>query len=49
MEYMKEHREELDNAPTGMYAVVSLDDSIKEELKPGVNFTLKQVKDSKLK
>lgn len=49
MEYMKEHRDELENAPTGMYAIVNLDDSIKEELKPGVIFTLKQVRETKLK
>jgi len=49
MEYMKEHREELENAPTGMYAVVNLDDVVREELKPGVIFTLKQVKEVKTK
>ncbi len=49
MEYMKEHREELDSAPTGMYAIVNLDNSIKDELKPGVIFTLKQVKEVKTK
>ena len=49
MEYMKEHRDELDNAPTGMYAIVNLDDALKDELKPGVIYTLKQVKEVKTK
>ena len=49
MEYMKEHREELDNAPTGMYAIVNLEDNLKDELKSGVIFTLKQVKEVKTK
>ena len=46
---MKLHRAELDNAPTGMYAIVNLDDSLKEELKPGIIFTLKQLKETKAK
>ena len=45
MEYMKTHRDELDNAPTGMYAIVNLEDNLKDELKPGVIYTLKQVKE----
>lgn len=49
MEFMKEHREELDTAPSGMYAVVNLEDNLKEELKPGVIFTLKQLKDTTTK
>lgn len=49
MEYMKTHRDELDNAPTGMYAIVNLEDNLKDELKPGVIYTLKQVKDVKTK
>lgn len=49
MEYMKEHREELDNAPAGMYAIVNLEDNLKDELKSGVIFTLKQVKEVKTK
>ena len=39
MEYMKEHRTELDNAPTGMYAIVNLDENLRDELKPGIIFT----------
>ena len=49
MEYMKTHRDELDNAPTGMYAIVSLEDNLKDELKTGVIYTLKQVKEVKTK
>ncbi len=49
MEYMKTHRDELDNAPTGMYAIVNLEENLKEELKPGVIYTLKQVKEVKTK
>ena len=49
MEYMKEHRAELDNAPTGMYAIVNLDENLKDELKPGIIFTLKQIKEAKTK
>ena len=49
MEYMKEHREELDNAPTGMYAIVNLDENLRDELKPGIIFTLKQIKEAKTK
>ena len=44
MEYMKDHRQELDKAPTGMYAVAAIDDSLKDTVKPGVIFTLRQIK-----
>lgn len=44
MEYMKEHRKELDKAPLGMYAVVNNDnDDLKDVIKPGVIFTLRQI------
>ena len=49
MGYMKEHRAELDNAPTGIYSVVNLDTNLQDELQPGVIFTLKQIKDVKTK
>lgn len=39
MEYMKEHRKELDNAPFGIYSIVP-----SEEFEPGVIFLLRQVK-----
>lgn len=44
MGYMKDNRKLLDEAPNGMYAVVKIDDSIRNEVKPGVIFTLRQVK-----
>ena len=44
MGYMKDHRKLLDEAPNGMYAVVKIDESIRNEVKPGVIFTLRQVK-----
>ena len=44
MGYMKENRKLLAEAPNGMYAVVEIDDSLREELKPGVIFTLRQIK-----
>lgn len=47
MEYLKEHREELENAPMGMYAITPLDDALKEQVKPGIIFTLKQIKKDK--
>jgi hypothetical protein len=44
MGYLKEHREELAGAPSGMYAVAYIDDSIKDTVEPGVIFTLRQVR-----
>lgn len=44
MEYMKHSRKLLDEAPNGMYAVAKIDESFQEEIKPGVIFTLKQIK-----
>ncbi|WP_243159109.1 DEAD/DEAH box helicase [Clostridium cochlearium] len=44
MEYMKNHEEDLEKAPLGMYAVSTIEDEeLKEQIKPGVIFTLKQV------
>lgn len=44
MEYMKHSRDKLDKAPMGMYAISTIDDdSLRENIKPGVIFTLKQV------
>ncbi len=44
MEYMKNHEVELEKAPLGMYAVSTIEDEeLKEQIKPGVIFTLKQV------
>ena len=45
--YMQEHKEQLDNAPSGLYSVVKLDQYLKDEgLKSGVIFCLKN-KDKK--
>ena len=44
MEYMKTKRKTLDEAPNGMYAVAKIDESISDIVKPGVIFTLRQVK-----
>ena len=44
MEYMKTNRKALDEAPNGMYAVAKIDESINDIVKPGVIFTLRQVK-----
>ena len=45
MEYMKNNRKLLDDAPNGIYAVTEIDESVKDVIKPGVIFTLRQVKD----
>ena len=44
MEYLKDHRKELGDAPTGLYAVTDIDESLRDTVKPGVIFTLRQVK-----
>ena len=44
MEYMKANRKLLDDAPNGMYAIAKIDESVKDIIKPGVIFTLRQVK-----
>jgi hypothetical protein len=43
MEYLKHHKNELENYPYGLYSIVKIDDSLKDEVEPGVIFTLKQV------
>ena len=44
MEYMKNNTVDLEKAPMGMYAVSTIEDKeLKEQIKPGVIFTLKQV------
>ncbi|KZX16417.1 helicase-related protein [Methanobrevibacter curvatus] len=44
MEYMKEHRKELEEAPSGIYSIVEIDKEFREELNPGIIFLLKQTK-----
>lgn len=42
MDYLKEHKKEIENSPDGLYSIVSVDEL--EEAEPGVIFLLKQVK-----
>lgn len=44
MEYMKQNRKLLEEAPNGMHAVARIDQSMQAEIKPGVIFALKQIK-----
>ena len=44
MGYMKDNKQQLEEAPNGMYAVVEISDSLRDEVKPGVIFTLRQIK-----
>jgi SNF2 family DNA or RNA helicase len=44
MEYMKTKRKTLDEAPNGMYAIAKIDENVKGIIKPGVIFTLRQIK-----
>ena len=49
IEYMKDNKLKLENAPMGMYAISSLKSSgLNEEIKPGVIYCLKQTNDSEL-
>ena len=43
MEYMKKNRQQLADAPTGMYAVAVIDENLRDTVKPGVIFTLRQL------
>ena len=43
MEYMKTNRKQLSEAPSGLYAVTDIDESLRDIVKPGVIFTLKQI------
>lgn len=44
MSYMANNRKLLDDAPNGMYAITKIDDVLCDTVKPGVIFTLKQLK-----
>ena len=46
MDYMKEHVDELEKAPAGIYSIVNVPDELKEEIEPGVIFLLRQVSGS---
>lgn len=43
MEYLKENPMVLENEPMGIYAISQIDDVLKEEIKPGIIFTLRQL------
>lgn len=43
MGYMKENRKLLDEAPAGMYAIAEISESIRDTVKPGIIFTLRQI------
>lgn len=43
MGYMKDNRSALDEAPAGMYAVAEISESLRDSVKPGVIFTLRQI------
>lgn len=49
MSYLKDHREELERAPLGMYSIVPASGVEGASLKPGVIFTLKQTAFSEVK
>lgn len=42
MDYMKEHKGELEKAPQGIHSIADIPNEFKEELEPGVIFLLKQ-------
>lgn len=44
MEYMKEHEEELESAPSGLYAIARISDNLRDVVDSGVIFVLRQVK-----
>jgi hypothetical protein len=44
MEYMKHSRKKLDETPYGLYAITTPDKQLQDIIKPGVIFTLKQIK-----
>lgn len=43
MEYLSNYKKELEKAPKGLYAVTNIPDTLKEQIKQGVVFCLKQV------
>ena len=42
MDYMKTNRKTLDEAPNGMYTITKIDEGVKDSIKLGVIFTLRQ-------
>lgn len=43
MDYLANHKEELEKAPKGMYSLVNIPESLKGNIKPGVIFCLNQI------
>ena len=43
-EYIRNNRKVLENAPTGIFALANIDESLRDFVEPGVLFTLKQVR-----
>lgn len=43
MGYMKENLKSLEEAPAGMYAVAEISESLRDSVKPGIIFTLRQI------
>lgn len=43
-DYLKENKEELEKAPTGIYSIVDIPEDLADEIEPGVIFLLKQIK-----
>ncbi|MDI9387214.1 MAG: helicase-related protein [Spirochaetota bacterium] len=43
MTYMKKNRNKLDDAQNGLYAITKIDESLKDEVSPGVIFILRQI------
>ncbi|MEG2302328.1 MAG: helicase-related protein [Niameybacter sp.] len=43
MNYMNEHKEVLESAPLGMYAITDIPEVLRDQVAPGVIFTMKQL------
>ncbi|MFA5498705.1 MAG: helicase-related protein [Candidatus Cloacimonadia bacterium] len=49
MEYMKNNKGLLDRSPDGMYAIIRINNELRDTVEPGVIFTLRRVKEKELK
>lgn len=45
MDYLDNNKQELEEAPKGMYSIVNVPEALKGQVKPGVIFCLKQIND----
>ena len=43
MDYMKEHLDELEKSPKGIYSIVDIPEELQDEIEPGVIFLLRQI------